>query len=213
MRSNTQGEASSSTTSIIEAPKPSSYGHQHGTAKRTKLMRIIGRSLLAVMFLVGLAIVICWLVVFPKTPNLILENGHVTPHSLTDRKLNASISFTIKSYNPNKRASIHMDSMKMTLDDMGQTFTTTIPTFTQPPGNQTFLNPTVEVNFIYPFGQMKDLMLSDGLNPELHFSAHVSYIVEKWASKRRSLEIYCDRVRLKINGSTPFDNTKCKVDL
>ncbi|CAK9312020.1 unnamed protein product [Citrullus colocynthis] len=202
----TEGEALSSS-------KQSSSVQQHGTAKRTRLLRITGRSLLGVMILVGLAIIICWLIVFPKTPHLIVESGQVTPQSLTDRKLKATIAFTVKSYNPNKRASIHMDSMKMIVTDMGQTFSSAIPNFIQPPANQTVLTSAVQGSFIYPFGHMKELVLMEGINPELRFSAKVSYTYERWTSKRRSLEVYCNHLRLKINGSTPFDNTKCKVDL
>ncbi|CAK9312019.1 unnamed protein product [Citrullus colocynthis] len=199
MRSTTtQGEASS---------KQSSYRQQNGTAKRTRLIRIIGRSLLSVIFLVALAIIICWLVVFPKTPRLVVETGKVTPHTSTHNLLNATIAFTFKTYNPNKRASIHMASMRMIVTSMGQRFSSAIPTFTLTPGNQTALSSSALVNFEYPFGYREEI------DPELHFSAEVSYSVERWTSKPRLLEIYCNRLLLKINGSTTFDNTKCKVDL
>ncbi|XP_038895440.1 uncharacterized protein LOC120083674 [Benincasa hispida] len=201
-----QGEASSSS-------KESSYVQEHGTAKRTKLLRITGRSLLGIMILVGIGIIICWLIVFPKTPNLTVESGQVIPHRLTDRKLQATIAFTVKSYNPNKRATIHMDSMMMIVTDMGQTFASVIPNFTQPPGNQTVWTSAIQGNFIYPFGHMKEFVKAEGISPDLRFSAKVSYIMKRWTSKARILEIYCGGLRLKFNDSTPFDNKKCTVDL
>ncbi|XP_038895458.1 uncharacterized protein At1g08160-like [Benincasa hispida] len=214
MRSTTtQGESSSSSTSssVIRASNRSSY-RRHGTVKRTRIIRIIGRSLLCVIFLVGVAILTCWLIVFPKTPRLRVETGKVTADGSTNRKLNATIVFTIKSYNPNKRASLHMDSMKMIVNDyMGQPFYSAIPTFTLMPRNETVLTPVIRVNFIYPFGRP---VHSGWIHLELRFSAKISYIFNKWTSKPRLLEIYCNHLWLKINDSTPnFDNTKCKVDL
>ncbi|KAL0534124.1 hypothetical protein IC582_028405 [Cucumis melo] len=179
----------------------------HGITKRTRLIRLVGRSLLGVIFLVALGMIICWLVVIPKTPRLIVETGKVVVHSSTISMLNATIAFTVKSYNPNKRASIHMDYMRMIVDNMGVRFSSAIPSFTLTPRNQTVLWSAVQVNFEYPFGYTEEI------NPELQFSAEVSYSVEKWMSKPRLLEIYCNHLLLKINDSTTFDNTKCKVDL
>lgn len=173
----TQPQASSSLSSTIVAPKKcSKNGQQEGTAKRTRLMRIIGRSLLGLMVLIGLAIIICWILVFPQTPVFTVESGHVTAHSLSGRKLNATIAFSIKSYNQNKRAAIQIDSMKMILNDFGQRVSTSIPNFSQPPGNQTVLTPAVLVNFVYPFGRMKELVQIEGVNPELHLSAKIRYV-------------------------------------
>ncbi|XP_038896075.1 uncharacterized protein LOC120084246 [Benincasa hispida] len=154
----------------------------------------------------------CWLVVIPKTPRLMVESGKVTADSSTNRKLNATIVFSIKSHNPNKRASIHMDSMKMIVkDDLGRPFYSDIPTFTLMPQNETVFNPTVHVHFIYPFGRR---VLPDWIRLELRFSAKISYILNKWTSKRRLMEIYCHHLWFKINGTTPnFDDTKCEVDL
>ena len=162
MRSSTtaKGEASSS--------KKSSKG-QNETTKKTRIIRIIGRSLLSVIFLVGLAMVICWLVVFPKNPRIFVETGRVIAHNSTHNMLNATIVFTVKCYNPNKRASVHLHSMRMIVTSMGQAFSSVIPTFMQTPGNQTVLSPAVEVNFDYPFGHQEEI------NPELHFSAEIRY--------------------------------------
>ncbi|XP_038895359.1 NDR1/HIN1-like protein 10 [Benincasa hispida] len=197
----TQGETSSPSS------KQSSYRQQHGTAKRTRIIRIIGRSLLGVIFLVGLAIIICWLVVVPKTPRLIVETGNVIVHSSTHNMLKATIVFTFRSYNPNKRATIHMYSMRMIVNSIGERFLSDIPSFTLTPENQTVLSSAVRVNFEYPFG------FNEEIDPELRFSAEVSYSINGWMSKPRLLEIYCNHLLLKINASTTFDNTKCKVDL
>ncbi|XP_011654134.1 NDR1/HIN1-like protein 10 isoform X2 [Cucumis sativus] len=178
----------------------------HGITKRTRLIRVLGRSLLGVIFLVALGMIICWLVVIPKSPRLIVETGKVIAHSSTISMLNATIAFTVKSYNPNKRASIHMDYMRMIVDNMGVRFSSAIPSFTLTPRNQTVLSSAVQVNFEYPFGYTEEI------NPELQFSAEVSYSIKKWMSKPRLLEIYCNHILLKINDSTAFDNTKCKVD-
>lgn len=150
------------------------YRQQHGaTAKRTKVIRIIGRSLLGVIFLVALAILTCWLVVFPKTPRLMVETGKVTPTGSTHNVLNATIAFSIKTSNPNKRASLHMDSMKMIVNcNMGKPFSSTIPTFILMPRNETILNPVVDVNFIYPFGRP---VPSDWIRLELRFLAKIRY--------------------------------------
>ncbi|KGN64867.1 uncharacterized protein LOC105434469 [Cucumis sativus] len=200
MRSSTtaKGEASSS--------KKSSKG-QNETTKKTRIIRIIGRSLLSVIFLVGLAMVICWLVVFPKNPRIFVETGRVIAHNSTHNMLNATIVFTVKCYNPNKRASVHLHSMRMIVTSMGQAFSSVIPTFMQTPGNQTVLSPAVEVNFDYPFGHQEEI------NPELHFSAEISYSVEHWTSRPRLLLIYCNNLLLRINDTRTFENTKCNVDL
>ncbi|XP_038895527.1 NDR1/HIN1-like protein 26 isoform X2 [Benincasa hispida] len=128
----------------IEASKQRS-NEKHGTTKRTRIIRIIGRSLLSVIILIGLAIITCWIVVFPKTPRFLVETGQVIAISSTRTMLNATIAYTVKSYNPNKRASIHMDSMRMIVTNMGQTFSSDIPTFTQKPGNLTVLSSAVQV--------------------------------------------------------------------
>uniref|UniRef100_A0A9I9EMN4 Late embryogenesis abundant protein LEA-2 subgroup domain-containing protein n=1 Tax=Cucumis melo TaxID=3656 RepID=A0A9I9EMN4_CUCME len=205
----TQGEASSS--SIIRAPKRGPY-RQHGIAKRTRVIRIIGRSLLCVIMLLGIAILTCWFVVIPRTPRLMVESGKVTGYHSTNRKLNATIVLNIRSYNPNKRASIYMDSMKMTVkNSMSVPFHSDIPNFTMTPQNVTVLNPTILVNFIYPFG----LPLHAGwIHIELSFSAKVSYLLNRWASKPRWMEIYCNHFRFKIGDSMPnFQNIECLVDL
>lgn len=172
MRSTTtQGEGASS--SIIEAPKRS-FCRQRETTKRTRIIRIIGRSLLSVIIFLSVAIITCWLVVFPRTPRLMVETSKVTAHGSTNRHLNATIVFYIKSYNPNKKASIHMDSVKMIVSDyMGLPFHSTIPTFTLMPRNEMVFNSTVRVNFMYPFGRP---VHSDWVHLELRFSAQVRYV-------------------------------------
>ena len=166
----TQGEASSS--SIIRAPKRGAY-RQHGIAKRTRVIRIIGRSLLCAIMLLGIAILTCWFVVIPRTPQLMVESGQVTGYHSTIRKLNATIVFNIRSYNPNKRASIYVDSMKMTVKNyMSVPFHSDIPNFTMTPRNMTVLTPTILVNCIYPFGRP---LHAGWIHIELSFSAKVRY--------------------------------------
>ncbi|KAA0032609.1 protein YLS9-like isoform X1 [Cucumis melo var. makuwa] len=173
MRSTTTQEEEAS-SSIVEAPKRSFYRQRHETTKRTRIIRIIGRSLLCVIIFLSVAIITCWLVVFPRTPRLMVETSKVTAHGSTNRKLNATIVFYIKSYNPNKKASIYMDSMKMIVKDyMGLPFHSAIPTFTLMPRNETVFNSTVRVNLIYPFGRP---VHSDWIHLELRFSAKVRYV-------------------------------------
>ncbi|KAG6586015.1 hypothetical protein SDJN03_18748, partial [Cucurbita argyrosperma subsp. sororia] len=210
---NQPDQASSSSSTIVRPPKrASSYG-QHRTTNRTRVLRIIGRSMLGLMVLVGLALVTCWLVVTPKKPVFSLERGVVTLHSLTDRKLNASVSFHIRSFNPNKKAAIHIDYMMMTINEMGRKFEMVMRNFSQVPGNLIVLSPTIPIDFVYPLPRLQEKVKFDGISPELHFSANIRYIINGWISKSRLMEIYCNRHMLKINGSTPLDNIKCNVDL
>ncbi|XP_022152938.1 NDR1/HIN1-like protein 10 [Momordica charantia] len=204
-------------STTTQTSKESSNGGQtqnRKPPKRTTIMRIIGRTMLGIIILLGLSMVINWLLIIPKAPTYNVETCNVTANALTDRNLNATLAFTIKTSNPNRRAAIDIDSMRVTVEYLGQRFRSTVPSFSLAPGKQTLLKPAVEVFSTSPFGNLNDTVRSNGFEVDLRLEAKIRYAIEKWTSKRRSLEIYCDLVGgLKINTSTPLDNKKCRVDL
>ncbi|KAF7823324.1 late embryogenesis abundant protein [Senna tora] len=127
------------------------------TPRRRGLLRYIAMVILALIVLVGIAVLIIWLVLKPKRLEYTLEDASIHNFNLTDANhLYANFDFTIRAYNPNTRVSIYYDSVEMSVVYEDQTLATSaVSPFFQGHRNVTRLHPRLAAQTVALYGPVK----------------------------------------------------------
>ncbi|OAY38107.1 uncharacterized protein At1g08160 [Manihot esculenta] len=187
------------------------------TPGHSSLLRVIAMVILALIVLMGLAVLITWLIIKPKQLVYTIENGTVSNFNLNYNHLNASFDFKITVHNPNRRVSVYYDSFDVSLsyDDQTIAFNTLEP-FHQPRRNVTQLETKVEA---------RDAALSGGLSKDLRhekqsgkiqldvrIKARIRFKVGIWKTKHRTLRVLCPSVIAHFSSSKISQRTYCDID-
>ncbi|OAY51504.1 uncharacterized protein At1g08160 [Manihot esculenta] len=191
----------------------------HGSATQThsKLLRVMAMIILTLIFLLGLAVLITWIVIKPKQLVYTIENGSVSNFSLKYNHLSASFDFVIRARNPNRRISIYYDSIDVSLsyDDQTIAFNTLDP-FHQPRRNETQLEAKLEArDAALSSGLAKDLKIEKSAGKvqlDVRIKARIRYKVGIWKSKHRTLRILCPSVMLHFSSSEVAQRTFCVIE-
>ncbi|KAK9058628.1 hypothetical protein SSX86_023470 [Deinandra increscens subsp. villosa] len=78
------------------------------------LIKSIITLVLALIVMIGLAILIIWLSLKPRRPYYIIKGGSINNFTLTkDHHLNASYNLVLKSFNPSKKMQIQYKKMEI----------------------------------------------------------------------------------------------------
>ncbi|KAJ9188772.1 hypothetical protein P3X46_000136 [Hevea brasiliensis] len=187
------------------------------TQTHSKLLRVIAMVILALIFLVGLAVLIIWLVIKPKQLVYSIENGSVSNFNLKYNHLNASFDFLIRAGNPNRRITIYYDTIDVSLsyDDQTIAFNTLEP-FHQPRRNVTQLEAKLEArDAALSNGLSKDLMhekAAGKVQLDVRIKARIRFKVEIWKSKHRTLRVLCPSVMLQFSSSEIAQRTFCDIE-
>ncbi|XVF05288.1 hypothetical protein REPUB_Repub05bG0159000 [Reevesia pubescens] len=182
------------------------------------LVRCVATCLLALIVLVGLAVLITWLVIKPKKFVYTLENGSVQNFNLTDNHLNATFDFVLKAYNPNRRISVYYDYIESTVTYEDQTLAfNTVDPFFQPHRNVSRVeSKLVALNLAMSPSTFKDLRIdkaSGEIEVDVHFMSKIRFKVGIWKSNHRTLRIVCSSVRVHLSWYKHFEKTPCEVEL
>ncbi|XP_059625276.1 uncharacterized protein At1g08160-like [Cornus florida] len=185
----------------------------------SKLLRLIAIVLLALVVLVGVAVLTIWLVVKPRRLVYTIEDGSIHGYSLSkNNHLNATFKFVLRAYNPNSKVSIYYDKIeaKVYYDDENVAYNTVDPFF-QPHRNVTRLEVKLAAEDVSLFRPVaRDLELeksSGGVELEVRFKARIRFKLGKWKSRHRTLRIYCAPVLVHFSSSKLFERTFCNVDM
>lgn len=193
---------------------PTSQPAQAATRSPIRLICII---LLVLFVLLGLALLITWLVVRPKRLIYTIENSSIQNLNLTNDHLSATFDFTIRSYNPNKRASFYYDSMEATVNYNDQKLAfSAVPPFYQRKRNVTRFNlEFVARSAPLPSNVSKDFLLEKSTGKvqlDVWLKARIRYKVGAWKSRRRTMRISCSPV-LELNRFKNLKRTYCATEL
>ncbi|KAL1289331.1 hypothetical protein HN51_057727 [Arachis hypogaea] len=186
---------------------------------RPSLLRYIAMVILALIILVGIAVLITWLVLRPKNLVYSVEDAAIHNFNLTDANhLNSNFEFTIRAYNPNRRVSLYYDSVEVSVRYEDQTLATNaVQPFYQGHKNVTRLQVRLAAQTVALFGNVpKDLKLertSGDIELDVWIKAKIRFKVGKWKSDHRTMKIFCSSVLVKFNRSKTFQRTPCHVEL
>ncbi|KAK8596198.1 hypothetical protein V6N13_000845 [Hibiscus sabdariffa] len=183
------------------------------------LVRCVAICCLALIVLVGLAVLITWLAIRPKKLVYTLENGSLQNFNLNNNHhLNATFDFVLMAYNPNTRTSVYYDFMESAVSYKDQTlaFGTTDPFF-QPHRDTTRVESRLTAtNLALSPSTYKDLRReksSGEVEVDVHFKSRIRFKVGIWKSKHRTLKIVCPSATLHLSWSKHFENVPCEVKL
>lgn len=195
------------------APPPGAAKPRHSV-----LVRTIAMVLLALIVLVGVAVLIIWLAVRPKRLVYTIEDGSIHGFNLTNNHLNATFNLVIRSYNPNSKVSIYYDKVEVLVsyDDQNVAFNTVAPFF-QPRRNVTHLGVKLVAQDVALYGAVaKDLGLeksSGEVELDVRVKAKIRFKVGVWKSRHRTMRILCSPTLVHFSSSKSFDRTYCDIDL
>ncbi|XP_043699794.1 uncharacterized protein At1g08160 [Telopea speciosissima] len=184
---------------------------------RSRQIKCIAISLLALIVLIGLTVLIVWLVIRPKRLEYTIEDGSVHGYDMKYNHINASFNFMLKAYNPNRKVSVYYDSMQVTLlyDDAPIAFDVVEPFF-QPHRNVTLLE-LKPVAHTAPLlvSAAKDLnveRMSGEMELTIKVKARIHFKVGSWKSSKRTLWATCSQVDVHFSSPKSFSKIKCDTD-
>ncbi|XP_027351555.1 uncharacterized protein At1g08160-like [Abrus precatorius] len=192
---------------------------QAAKPKGSNMLRYIAMIVLALIILVGIAVLIIWLVLKPKRLEYSVENAAIHNFNLTDTNhLYANFDLTIRSYNPNSKVSLYYDSMEVSVRYEDQTLATNaVQPFFQSHKNVTRLRVGLTAQTVALYDSApKDLRVerSGGdVDFDVKVRARIRFKVGAWKSKHRVLNIFCSPVSIKFSRAKSFERTPCEVEL
>lgn len=206
------------TATTMAPPAPAPPPPQQAARPRySRLLRLISIIILALIVLLGLAVLIIWLAVKPKGLIYVVEDGSIHGFRLSNNHLNATFDFVMRAYNPNKKVSIYYDSMEVSVayDDQNLASNGVQP-FYQGHRNATRLDVKLVAQSLVLSGSVsKDLQLeksSGKVELEVKVKARIRFKVGIWKSKHRTLRVFCLPV-VHFSPHKDLERTYCEIDL
>ncbi|PON71193.1 Late embryogenesis abundant protein [Trema orientale] len=187
--------------------------------QRPHILRWVATFFLALIVLVGIAVLIIWLVIKPKRLVFSVEDGSVHNFNISnDNHLNASFNFVVRSYNPNSRVSIYYDSIESRVDYDDQTLAfNVVDPFFQPHRNVTRLQVKLAAQSTALLGSVsKDIKMeksSGEMELDLWLKARIRFKVGAWKSSHRTLRVSCSPVVVHFSRPKAFNRALCDVEL
>lgn len=182
-------------------------------------LRSIAIFFLAVIVLVGIAILTIWLVLKPKRLVFSVEDAQIHGFNIAkDNHLNATFDFVVRSYNPNTKVSIYYDKVESGVwyDDQILAYNVH-DSFYQRHRNVTRLHIKFGAHSTALLGSVpSDLKLersSGEIELSLRLKARIKFRVGDWKSGHRTLNIFCSPVLVRFSKSKTFERTPCDVEL
>ncbi|XP_039065301.1 uncharacterized protein At1g08160-like [Hibiscus syriacus] len=191
---------------------------QQQPRRRFSLVRCVATCFIALIVLVGLAVLIAWLVVNPKKFVYTLESGSVQNFNLTNNHLNATFDFVLRAHNPNRRLSVYYDHIESTVIYEDQTIAfNTVDPFFQPHRNVSRVkSKLMALNLAMSLSTSKDLMIektSREIQVDVHFKTRIRVKVGIWKSNHRTLRIVCYSVMVHLTRYKHFNKVPCETEL
>ncbi|CAI9761541.1 unnamed protein product [Fraxinus pennsylvanica] len=187
--------------------------------RHSPLLRFIAMALLALVIIVGLAVLITWLSVKPKKLRYSIEQGSISDFNLTNNgHFNANFDFVLRANNPNKRISIYYDRIEVTVSYEDQKLSINdVHPFYQRRHNVTYLDLDLAARDVSLYGAVaRDLKLEKySGNVELDVKIRSKIRLKVGVFKiHRHLKIECGPLTVPFSSSKgKFDRVYCDVDL
>ncbi|EXC24901.1 hypothetical protein L484_011767 [Morus notabilis] len=186
--------------------------------RKPHILRWIAMFFLALIVLVGIAVLVIWLVVRPKRLVYSVEDASIHNFNINNNHLNASFDFVVRSYNPNSKVSIYYDKIESRVEYDDQTLAyNMVEPFFQPHKNVTRLELKLAAQSVPLVGSIPaDLRLeksSGEIELNVWLKARIRFKVGAWKSSHRTLKIFCSPVLVHFSRSKNFERTVCDVEL
>ncbi|KAJ8750336.1 hypothetical protein K2173_014251 [Erythroxylum novogranatense] len=181
-----------------------------------KLLRLIAITILALIVLVGLAVLITWLAIKPKRLLYTIDDGSINNFNINTDHLNATFGLVIMAHNPNHKISIYYDSIEVSVGVNGQTVAfNTLEPFYQPRKNMTRLDAKLESRDVALSSSLsRDLRLekrSGQAELDVRIKARIRYKIGVLKLRHRTLKIECP-VIINFSSSKGFERVYCDID-
>ncbi|KAH7520685.1 hypothetical protein FEM48_Zijuj08G0171400 [Ziziphus jujuba var. spinosa] len=207
---------------MASSSKSEALAHHEEGAKNPEKKQFTSQTWYKASLVVAIVVVMCvamgtiWAVVQPRRPKVVVEDGYFTNASLSyyNTTLSGKLYFSISFYNPNKKATIYVDSLSAA------------PSFGDNISGPARLNSTVSLppdrhlplNFTYPialwsmYGYMPKYQNQGRIVQSISLQAKIRFGLAKWKSHPRTLNIYCSPLKVftTVSGTSTFRTTVCE---
>ncbi|KAK1291082.1 hypothetical protein QJS10_CPB18g01716 [Acorus calamus] len=178
--------------------------------RRPTLLRCVVFTILAIIILVGLAVLVTWLVIRPTKIEYAVENATIAHYNLTSKDaLNATFDVSLVAYNPNRRVSIYYEQVEFSVwyaDQMPRQNVTRLDFEAAAKGVRLMKGDVA--------GQMRRERSGGRIYIEVMMKARVRFRVGSWRSKHYTMRVDCYPVTVRFGRwNKPFERTDCEVDL
>ncbi|KAK1429141.1 hypothetical protein QVD17_11344 [Tagetes erecta] len=187
---------------------------------QSKLIRVIAIVLLALIVIVGLAILIVWLTIKPKKLVYSIDDGSIHNYNLSNANhLNATYNFILRAYNPNKKVSIYYDKVDIVVMYDDDTISRgTIDPFYQPKRNATRFKLNLASHDVSLREEVaRDLKVertSGRVEMVVNLKARIRFKVGVWKSRHYHMKVSCAPIMVHFSTSSKgFQRTICDVDI
>ncbi|XP_074294128.1 uncharacterized protein At1g08160-like [Silene latifolia] len=192
---------------------------QSSTTKPSKgPCKLIAILCLALIVIIGLAILITWLVIKPKTLQYSIDEGWIRDYNVTNNQLSSTFNFVLRAYNPNKKTSVYYDKMEVTVIYRGQTVAyNTIEPFFQPKNNVTRVTlQNTAHNVALPPKVVHDLKVErtgGEIDLDIKIKGKLRFKVGVWKSRHYKLKALCSPVVVNFSNDTKSQTRDCDVEI
>ncbi|KAJ4843844.1 hypothetical protein Tsubulata_042772 [Turnera subulata] len=196
---------------------PTAAQPQRPAPASSRLFRLIAIVILALIVIVGLAVLITWLVLKPKQLAYSIENRSIHNFNIQNDHLNATFDFLLRAKNPNHKISVYYDLLEVSVAVDGQTLAfNTLEPFHQPRRNVTHLEAHLEARDVALSRSMsKNLRVSKAsgdVDLDVRVRARIRLKVGIWKLKHRTLKVLCSPVLVHFSSWKTYDTTDCDID-
>ncbi|CAL5432241.1 unnamed protein product [Camellia sinensis] len=185
--------------------------------RQSKLVRTICMVLIALIVLIGLAVLIIWLSLKPKKPRYSIENASISNLNIANNHLNGTFNFVIRAFNPNSKVSIYYDKVEVyVFYDKDKLAASAGQPFFQPHRNETNLDEKLVAQNVTLTGKVvKDLGLekaAGNVELDVQMKAKVRFKYGSWKTGHRRLRVFCSPVFVQSSKKNS-QTTDCHVSL
>ncbi|KMT07907.1 hypothetical protein BVRB_6g146030 [Beta vulgaris subsp. vulgaris] len=196
---------------------PISRTSQNPTAKKRSPITLCAIVCLALIVIVGLAILITWLAIKPKKIQYSVDEGWIRDYNLTNGHLTSTFNFVLRTYNPNHKASIYYDKMDVTVYYRGQNVAyDKVEPFHQPKQNVTrimFQNTAKDVTLQSDSVKyLKNERNGGQVDLDIKIKAKIRFKVGLLKTRHYKVKILCSPVVVNFSDDKRFQKVDCDVD-
>lgn len=174
--------------------------------------------IVALVVIVGIAVLITWLVLRPQRPKFHVENVTVSQLNVKNNELNATMHFNISARNPNKKIGIYYDFVGVgALYRDRKIVSNRLPGFYQGHKNTTVISCPLSAESLYLDTDVSSNLLGEratgSVDMTVNLNAFVRFKVGSWRTREHSMSVYC-HVSVDWNNSTTgrlSQNRGCSV--
>ncbi|WOK98916.1 hypothetical protein Cni_G07628 [Canna indica] len=191
---------------------------QPARASRPSIIRCVAVTGLALIVLLGLAVLIFWLAVRPKPLEYTVDDTRVHGFNITDHALNATFDLTLRSYNRNHHVSVYYDDVEATVwyDEQLLAGAEVAP-FYQPRRNVTTLDVRVAARAAPLLSSVEKSLKRErsggGVAFEVRVWARIRLKVGAVKTRHYTLKAYCSPVLVRFPSAQEFEKVYCDVDI